>query len=667
MVNDQEGRREPKRGVHAEDLLRILFVRDPQVSPCEKKILYVVKRINEEREYQSNLAVYDVERGETLYWTHGKGTDHHPRWSADGKWVAFMSKRSGKMQVWLLPSSGGEARQLTRFFSGVDSFQWAPDGESIIVLCSQKSDDPLYETKEKKEEEMPKPLVVERLKYKSDGSGFFEGERQSLYIVSIDSGKEERLTHGDEGISSMRFSPDGKWLAYTAKRGEDPDRTFTNDLYLLDLKTRAERKLTDGKGLFGSLSWSPKGDTLAAVGHFYEYAGATLPKVWLFHLPEGELQPLTASWDVAVEDVMTGDIHSDAPSAGLIWDADGEGLHFLASVKGNVNLFHVSLKGEITPVLEGDFHIYGASFAPKEGRWYLMISDPVKVGDLYSFSADTGALTRLTQMNRELESEAVFLQPEAFSYKAKDGWDLHGWILKPIDFKPERKVPLILEIHGGPHAMYGNTFFHELQLLAAQGYGVLYLNPRGSHGYGQAFVNAVRGDYGGMDFEDLMAGLDEALQRFPWIDASRLGVTGGSYGGFMTNWIVGHTNRFKAAVTQRSISNWLSFYGVSDIGYFFTEWEVGSHLWENPERLWHHSPLRYVKQVETPLLILHSEKDYRCPIEQGEQLYVALKHLNKEVRFVRFPDSNHNLSRTGKPDLRISRLTEILQWFSRYI
>lgn len=206
-----------------------------------------------------------------------------------------------------------------------------------------------------------------------------------------------------------------------------------------------------------------------------------------------------------------------------------------------------------------------------------------------------------------------------------------------------------------------------MQVLADKGYAVLFTNPRGSHGYGQTFVNAVRGDYGGMDYADIMSGVDYVLEHFDFIDETRLGVTGGSYGGFMTNWIVGHTDRFKAAVTQRSISNWLSFYGVSDIGYFFTEWEVGCNVWDDPERLWHHSPLKYVKNIQTPLLILHSEKDYRCPIEQAEQLFIALKHLKRETKLVRFPEANHDLSRSGPPALRLERLNHIVGWFEQHL
>lgn len=276
-------------------------------------------------------------------------------------------------------------------------------------------------------------------------------------------------------------------------------------------------------------------------------------------------------------------------------------------------------------------------------------------------------MKQLTDANKDYLNRVTLSEPEEIQFTTSDGWPIQGWLLRPYGFKEGKKYPFVLEVHGGPHAMYGQTYFHELQLLAAKGYVVLYTNPRGSHGYGQKFVDACRGDYGGKDYRDLMEAVDYALKSYSFIDETRMGVTGGSYGGFMTNWIVSHTNRFKAAVTQRSISNWLSFYGVSDIGFFFTKWEHGYNLLENPEKLWDFSPLKYAKNVETPLLILHGEQDLRCPIEQAEQLFITLKHLKKEVEFVRFPGANHELSRSGEPQLRIERLNHICRWFEKHL
>jgi dipeptidyl aminopeptidase/acylaminoacyl peptidase len=295
----------------------------------------------------------------------------------------------------------------------------------------------------------------------------------------------------------------------------------------------------------------------------------------------------------------------------------------------------------------------------------VAISTFTHPGDLYSLNLKTEELVKLTNVNDSFLKHVQLTQAESFYATSTDGIHIHSWVVKAA--ATNHGSPTILEIHGGPHLMYGHTFMLEFQVLASKGFNILFSNPRGGRGYGQAFTDAVRGDYGGMDYTDLMAVTDEAVKRYPYINEDKLGVTGGSYGGFMTNWIVGSTNRFKAAVTQRSISNWTSFYGVSDIGYYFTEWELKADIYENPEKLWNHSPLRLAENVKTPLLILHSEQDYRCPIEQAEQLYVALKRKNKEVEFIRFPQSNHELSRSGKPNLRTARLKYLTSWFKRYL
>ncbi|AGE21437.1 putative acylaminoacyl-peptidase [Geobacillus sp. GHH01] len=659
-----------RRGMTAEDLLRLRSVRDPHYAPDGTRVVFVEKSIDEENQYRSHLYMW-TEDGAVRPWTFGRCRDTKPRFSPDGETIAFLSDRSGRTQLWLLPANGGEARQLTFFKNGVRDYVWSPDGTFLIALTTLGDDETIEDREEPEKAEVKradlKPRVVERLYYKSDASGFLDGKRAVLARIDALSGKIEALTGREEEIGSFAISPAGRTLAFVANRNEDPDTTFTRDIILLDLEKKTETNLTNGCGAFASLAWSPDGMKLAAVGHDLACLGATLHRLYVFEPERGTKRVLTADWDVHLGDAMVGDMHADAKGPGPIWASDGSGLYVTASERGRVNAYFVSLAGPIVPVVEGDFHLYGFTVHPDGRQAVAAISSPTSVGDLYAVSLADGTKTRLTRANEALEHEVAFADAEPFTYRSADGWEIQGWIMKPPELDEGEKAPLVVEIHGGPHAMYGFTFFHEFQLLASSGYAVLFTNPRGSHGYGQSFVNAVRGDYGGMDYEDIMAGVDAAISKFDFIDKERLGVTGGSYGGFMTNWIVGHTDRFKAAVTQRSISNWLSFSGVSDIGYFFTKWEVGCDVWEDAERLWHHSPLKYVKHMRTPLLILHSERDYRCPIEQAEQLFVALKQLGRETKLVRFPDANHDLSRTGNPALRLERLRHIVDWFDRYL
>jgi acylaminoacyl-peptidase len=302
----------------------------------------------------------------------------------------------------------------------------------------------------------------------------------------------------------------------------------------------------------------------------------------------------------------------------------------------------------------------------------LAISEPTKPGDLYTLpsavqtSAETVEATPLTNLNAEMLAEIELADPREFSFRGADGWELQGWVMRPVRSNPDERLPAILEIHGGPSAMYGSTFFHEMQLLAARGYAVIYSNPRGSTGYGRDFAAAVQLDWGGKDYEDIVAGLEAAIAA-GGIDSDHLGVAGGSYGGYMTNWIVGHTNRFKAAVTMRCVSNVASFFGTSDTGWWLAVDEIGTTPWENLDLLMQHSPITYVANIHTPLLILHSDNDLRCPISEGEQLFISLKYLGRETRFIRFEGQTHDLSRNGHPRSRLIRLNEIAGWFDHYL
>ncbi|WP_026673885.1 S9 family peptidase [Alkalihalobacterium bogoriense] len=655
-----------KRPMTIDDLCNIKVVSEPQISPCGTKLAQIHQVIDEEKEYQSHLYIQCLHSGKLTQWTFGKVRDHSPRWSPDGSSIAFISNRSGKPQVWLIQTSGGEAQQVTFCKNGVSNPLWSPDGSQLAIQTSLKIEESIEDKEEKNQEKKKsEPLVINRLSYKSDAAGFANETYTHIAIVQVKTKEIKQLTYGPFDHQAFSWSPNGEQLAITANRTEDSDYQIISDIFTLTVSTGELTLLTNEKGIFQKPTWSPDGKTIACFGHELEYSGATINQIYLINLETKRKECITKTWDVHIGDAAISDARSGHPNPGPVWSKDGDRIFFTASENGNTGLYQIELNNEITAIYHEVGHVFGFDVHVKSNLAVLAISDPSNPGDLYSLTIGEKGKKRLTNVNEAFLREVDLSLPEPITAPSKDGWDIHGWLMKPIGFEEGKKYPMILEIHGGPHAMYANSFFHELQVLAAQGYAVLFMNPRGSHGYGQKFVDACRGDYGGMDYEDLMASVDYVLEQYDFIDESRLGVTGGSYGGFMTNWIVGHTNRFKAAATLRSISNWTSFYGVSDIGYFFTKWEIGSCFLEDPEKLWYHSPLRYVKQIETPLLILHGENDYRCPIEQAEQLYIALKHQKKDTMFVRFPESNHELSRSGPPHLRLERLEHLVNWFNK--
>ncbi|AJD90688.1 hypothetical protein JMA_13710 [Jeotgalibacillus malaysiensis] len=656
-----------KRKITAEDLYKIESLTDPRWSPDGKHILFVKTHINEDHTYASNLFLYDQESEELNQWTYGDKRVSAPRWSPDGKKVAFVSNRSGKNQLYVLPVSGGEARQVTDIDNGAGNPVWSPCSGKLAFTVSLEPEDALNEEKKKEDDEKKlKPFVTDSMKYKADGAGLLDDKKQQIAIIDLKTEELRQLTKGKDSYTPFAWSPDGKYLAYaTDADAKDKDFSFNNELYLYNLEDDSKEHIQTAEGYVGFAAWSPEGDQLAFTASGRTYENATHSELWVWEQNAGTATCLTEGIDAPVGDYAIGDIQQGASIQGAVW-ADNNSLYFVITDQGNVNLYYASTEGEVYPAYEGDHHVYGFDVHGESQKIAAAISTTKNPGDLHVIHVPTGEAKQVTNVNRQLLDEVEVVAPEAVSYESTDGYTVHGWFMKPSGYQEGEKAPMILNIHGGPHAMYANTFFHEMQLLASQGYAVLYTNPRGSHGYGQTFVNAVRGDYGGGDYRDLMAAVDGALEQFDFIDRDRLGVTGGSYGGFMTNWITGHTDRFKAAVTQRCISNWISFYGVSDIGYYFSEWQIQADLGDI-DTLWKHSPLAYADQIKTPLLILHSENDYRCPIEQAEQLYIALKRKEKKTRLVRFPESDHNLSRTGKPELRLERLNHLTGWMDEYI
>lgn len=659
-----------KKAVEVEDLASLASVTDPRISPDGTQLLFVRTQMDvENNTYVAHLFHCDLNSGKITQWTHGKERVSSPAWSEDGKMAAFLSTRAEKSQLYVIPTTGGEARVLTDFTKGVNSFQWSPCGTKIW-FDAMVQDGVLLVKKDEKEEtgdnRFPEPVVISNLKYKLDGTGLLP---QDVYrqIGSIDLESQEitQLAAGKYHYSLEAVSHCGTKLAYSVVREENLDFVFRQPLYLYDLETATETIVAEGDGYFDQAAFSFDDTKIAYISSTRQFENATHTQVSVYDIDLKTSFCLTEGIDAPIGDYAVAD-HQQEPSApGVVWTKDDH-LYFQVSTMGDVRLYFASLDGAVYPASPEMEHIYGYDIA-RSGEFAVAgISNPVNPGELYKLNIAMGEREALTTFNAAYLENTELIMPESVVAEGADHWPVHGWLLKPKGFEEDKKYPVVVNIHGGPHAMYANTFIHEMQLLAARGFGVLYVNPRGSHSYSQTFVDAVRGDYGGNDYEDIMNSLEAVIAENKWIDATRLGVTGGSYGGFMTNWIVGKTNRFKAAVTQRSISNWVSFFGVSDIGYYFNNWQLGAGM-DDVEKLWNHSPLKYVANVKTPLLILHPENDERCPIEQAEQLYVTLKSQGKETEFIRFPDADHDLTRTGKPNLRFAHLEQIARWMEKYL
>ncbi|KON69595.1 peptidase [Peribacillus butanolivorans] len=655
-----------KIGIAAKDLFHLKSVTDPKLSPDGSMAVYVQTRIDEKTEkYVSNLYMFSLITNETQQWTFGENRDTSPCWSPDGKNIAFISDRSGKKQVHLISTVGGESQQITHFINGATNPIWSPCSTKLLLSTGLKEGEALFTVEEEKD--LSKEVQrYDQLKYKWDGRGYFDQLYQQLVIVDIEKDENILLTENNIDYRPNAWSPDGKQIAYICGEAEKSDDDLFSDIFIMDLETKSSKKITGSSGFFKDPKWSPNGQYLSFIGHNKEFAGATFSKIWLYSMFDQTIQCLTEGWDVQIGDSAIGDFQIGAVDPGILWTNDSQGFYFLISDYGNTGVYYGSIEGAMYPSILDPQHIYGLTIDPESHRAIVAISTPVHPGDLFVYNLTNGEKAQISFVNDEFLQHKYLSQPEPISFPSVDGLTIHGWIMRPTEFKDNQKYPLILEIHGGPHMMYANSYVHEFQTLANEGYTVLFTNPRGSVGYGQDFVNACRGDYGGMDYKDLMAAVDYTLATYDFIDHEKLGVSGGSYGGFMTNWIVGHTNRFKAAVTQRCISNWLSFYGVSDIGYYFTEWEIEGDIFDSADKLWQHSPLKYVSNVNTPLLLLHGEKDYRCPIEQSEQFFVALKRQKKEAQLVSFPGETHEVSRSGSPKMRLQHVEEIKGWFNKY-
>lgn len=655
------------RPLTPEDLFSFRFLIDVQLSPDGKRVAYAVKIADQEKDrYRAAIWLIDAEGGEPRQLTSGERMDATPRWSADGRLLAFTSDRGdppkgrekAPRNLFVLDLAGGEPRLLTRFGDDVSGIAWSPTGDRLCVVAKP----PWPEG-----QEAPKITVYDTLRYKADEGGYFDGRRKHLWLVPLGGGEPEQLTDGDWDDLQPAFSPDGRRIAFVSNRTAERHRNTVTDIWLIDIADRSLERLTASDGPQTDPAFAPDGKSVAYLGHRHGADSYSWNTHLCVHALGGEPRDLCESWEGTAGNHINADTRGLVPAGAPAWSSDGRTLYFTGNERAAGQLFAADVKGGVRPVTQGEHHVVLATLDRGGSRFAALVGTPAHPGDVHVGEVRGGRLRRLTTLNEELLAEAYVATPERVRFGGADGWEIDGWVLKPPDFDPKKKHPLVLEIHGGPHTAYGHSFMHEFNALAGRGYVVLYTNPRGSHTYGEPFMRAVLADWGGKDYEDLMRAVDQLVAK-GYVDEARMGVIGGSYGGFMTNWVVGHTTRFAAAVTARCVSNLHSFFGTSDIGWHFTPHQLGApDPFQDVETFRRFSPLTYVRNVTTPVLVLHSENDVRCPIEQGEQFYAALRFLDKTARMIRYPKDNHDLTRQGTPSNRVHHMRSILEWFDTHL
>jgi dipeptidyl aminopeptidase/acylaminoacyl peptidase len=649
---------EGKRGITPEDYFAFEFISDPHISPDGKLVAYVVTTVDQKQNRRHSsiwMAAVDGSRAPWRFTTSPQNSNA-PRWSPDGQILAFISSRPGadgsatesRPQVWLLSMSGGEARRVTNLKNGANSFQWSRDGARLACVSRTGPSDNRPDSKDRSD-----VRHYSHISYKFNDTGWFDDKRSHIWIVDVKTGTAKQLTSGDDwNDSDPQWSPDGTRISFVSNRtGKEYDENRNSDVWVIRSEGGQITKISDHEEADNSPRWSPDGKTIAFVGRVREEEH---PKIWLAPSAGGSSSVLAArSLDLIPSD--------------LDWADDGKALYFQTGAKGETHLFRVDLASkELRAVTSGARAVRGVDINDKNRKMVYTSNDFKHLDDLYVSDLAGTNERKLTRLNEALWRQLELQDVERISYKGADGWDIDGFFVKPVGFQEGKKYPMILSVHGGPAGMYGVDWFHEFQVYAARGWAVFFTNPRGSTGYGEKFERGIVGEWGGKDYQDVMNGVDAILKKYAWIDRDRLGVTGGSYGGYMTNWIVSHTNMFKAAVTLRSVVNFISDDGTRD-GAYGHKRDFGGDIFEKFDLYWDRSPLKWAKNVKTPTLILHSDNDQRVPLEQGEQWFRALKHFGVTTEFVIFPRENHNLTRTGEPKHLVESLNWQVYWFDRFL
>ena len=687
-----------KRNITEKDLFNFVWIGDPQVSPDGSRVAFVRVTVNDKKDgYNTAIWTVQTANGETRQLTNGP-RDATPRWSPDGKFLLFVrapevSGRTEPPQLFMLAMAGGEPFQFTSLPRGAGGPQWSPDGKMISFYNSATAEEIAKATAAKNTpsptpgQPAPSPTpperesdvrVINRAVYRMNGGGYLDFKHPThIWVVSAPKTGDEKVT--PKQLSSGRYDEGGVFWAKDSSRiyfeSDQLDEPYyelpKTDIYSVAVTGGAPSKLTEFAMGAGGFTLSPDGKQLAFIGSVSEPVRSySQPDLWVMDMKEGARpRNLTTDFDYDIGSGVGGD--NTAPRAGggslPVWSADGRSITVVYAKEGKANLGSFAVaNGKLSDVTTGNQAVVTYRAVPDASKFVLLISTPTRIGDLFWLDKPGAQPRQLTHINDELFSKLNLTEPEEIWHKSFDGRKIQAWVQKPPDFDPNKKYPLILNIHGGPHAAYGFIFDHEFQWMAAKGYVVLYPNPRGSTSYGQEFGNIIQHNYPGDDYKDLMAGVDELLHR-GYIDEKKLGVTGGSGGGLLTNWTITQTTRFAAAVSQRDIASWTDWWYTADFTLFQPSW-FKAPPFEDPQDYVRRSPITYVNKIQTPLMLILGEVDYRTPTGPGgEAMFRALKYRRIPTVMVRFPNESHELSRSGQPWHRIERLQHIVGWFDKWL
>ena len=692
------------RSPRPEDLYDLRVPTDVALSPDGRWVAFSVKSVAPGKDgYRTALWIAPGDgSAPARQLTAGTKNDTTPRWSPDGRTLAFLSDRGavlqaggggakpgkaeapkdGASQVWLLPFvDGGEARQLTDLPKDIEGLAWSPDGRRLCVVSGAATAEPAKEPSRGPEDPpAPDTRLIDTLAYQFNGSGFVNDRFSRLWLVDASTGAAELLTRGDHHDQDPQWSPDGRSIAFVSDRHPNADLGWRTDIYLVTPGAGAVRQLSPGRGRqgWGAPAWSPDGRWVAAIGtRDWKKGVLDQASVWRFRVRDGEAENLLEGSDLEAAAGMNSDLVGGGAGR-LHFVADGRWLVFAAPVEGSLELWRVEIDGRrIERLTRGRHHLGrtsvtatargGARMAAVRGSGTDVPN--VVVGEIPAGrlgSSDGVELRPVSDLMGEAWGDIRLVAPVERWHEV-DGRRVQGWFIPAPGSTKRNPAPMVVEIHGGPATLYGWSLMWEWQVMAANGISVYACNPRGSQGYGQAFRTANVADWGDGPMADVMAGVD-ALVSDGLVNPERMGVTGGSYGGYLTSWIVGHTDRFKAAVTCRSVNDMVSQMLSGDIGGpTFGLYEYGVHPWEDWDLYRRHSPLTYATNVTTPLLIQHAEQDLRCTITQAEELFAVLRSLRKTVRLMRVPDESHELTRSGTPFRRVDNLRLIDEWFRHFL